>query len=579
MKNIRIQSRYSIVTVFCGLFVLILSGCAGNLHPYPQPQVNPGYRSELADPEAKALFAYGEYRLLATQNRWDEAIAALERAVAFDPNSDFLQMNLAKALLQKDETERSTKILKQLLLRSPDNIAAHELLGDLLSYLHEHKAAIEQYRQALALTPDNEMLQMRLAMALTRDQQNEEAIRVLKSLVEKHPEAQLARLALARSYQGNQQPELAKQTYQQLLKQFPEQQQALLEYGKLLESEQQFAEAYELYRHAIKQNPRLAAVRQQLAMLYLSQHRVREALEQFQAIRRQFPEHLEVLGKIGLIHLELKEWALAEEDFRQLLKQSPDDDRNRYYLGMALIGLERRNEAIEVMSPIRKSSPIFTDAVLQLAYLYQQTGQADQALAALRKLLAMDIQQPEIYYYLAAFLEDDGKIEEAGKVVSTGIERFPQDISLLYQQGVLYEKLGDRNKAVAAMEKVLQLKPDHPDALNFIAYDHAEQGEQLDIALDLVQRALAAKKSGYIIDTLGWIYFKMGRYQESREQLEEASREYPADPVIFEHLGDLYRAMKLWKKAAATYRKVLELDPQAEGVEEKLNNLSQEPAP
>lgn len=573
------QSGFSPKATLCGLVLLILSGCAASQLPVAQPQVASGYRSELADPQAKALFTYGEYRLLAADNRWDEAIAALKRSAAFDPDSDYLQMNLAKALLHKDDTKQATELLKKLLSRSPQNSEAQELLGDLLSYQGEHEAAIEHYRKALALKPDDEMLQMRLAMALSRQGQYEKAIQVLQSLVAKHPDAKLARLALARSYAENHQTELAKQTYRQLLEQSPDLQQAIIEYGKLLESEQLYAEAYQLYRQAVKRNPRLAAVRQQLAMLYLKQRRIHEALEQFQAIRQQFPDHLEILGKIGLIHLELEDWTQAETDFRQMLKQAPDDDRNRYYLGMALIGQGKRKEAIEVMSPIRDTSPIFSAAVLQLAYLYQQTGQTEQAITALRKLLDMDIQQPEIYYYLASFLGDAEKLEEAGKVLATGLEHFPADINLLYQQGIVYEKLGDRDKAVAAMQQVLQLKPDHPDALNYIAYDQAERGEQLDLALSRAQKALSIKKAGYIIDTLGWIYFKMGRYQESRKKLEEAVGMYPQDPVILEHLGDLYRAMKLWQKAAATYRKILQLDPQTKGVQEKLNGLPKEATP
>jgi len=242
---------------------------------------------------------------------------------------------------------------------------------------------------------------------------------------------------------------------------------------------------------------------------------------------------------------------------------------------MALIGQGRNQEAIDVMAPIRQTSPIFTEAVLQLTSLYEQTGQLDAAIAALRKLLKINQQQPDIYYYLTAFLDEAGKTEEAAEEVATALEKFPKEASLRYQQGLLFEKLGERERALQAMEQVLEVNPNHPDALNFIAYYHAERGTQLELALSQAQKALSVKKSGYIIDTLGWVYFKLGRYQESRKQLEAASALTPEDPVILEHLGDLYRAMELWGQAAETYRKVLSLDPDAAGVAEKLEQLPQ----
>lgn len=568
--------RFFPIITCCGIFTLLalVAGCVRP--PVVQgPESGKPYRSELADHQAKAFFAYSEYRLLLAESRWDEAISALERSLAFDPDSDFLQMNLAKVLLHKNETDRSMELLQGLLDRSPEHVEAHELLGDLLSYTGDHVAAIAHYRQAVALTPDDEMLQMRLAMALGRQGERDEAITVLQRLVEKHPDAKLARLALARMFEENDQRDLAAETYQQLRQDYPELQQAIQEYGRLLEDDEQIAEALQLYRDAIRRNPRLAAVRHQLAVLYLKQRRVREALEQFQAIRQQFPENLEILGKIGLIQLELENWVAAEETFRSLHRQLPDDDRNLYYLGMALLGQGKNQAAIEAMSPIREEAPIFSEAVLQLAYLYRQEGKIDKAIFAMRKLIARDVHKAEIYYYLAAFLGDEENYSEAKRVVEEGLTHFPEDVSLNYQLGVVLERSGNRPQALDAMQKVLELNPHHADALNFIAYHQAEVGDNLELALSRVQQALSGKRTGYIVDTLGWIYFKMGRFEESRVHLEEAINLLPDDPVILEHLADAYRALSQWDKAAATYRRVLDLDPKASGVVDKLNSLPQ----
>ncbi|HEY5674552.1 MAG TPA: tetratricopeptide repeat protein [Malonomonas sp.] len=550
--------------------LLLLSGCAGLQQVPASSAEQPFYRSELADAEAKALYAFSQFRLLAGDNRWPEAVAALERAISFDPRADYLRLNLAKALLHLDEADRSIELLQSLLDKRPDQVETHELLGDLLSYRNQHAEAVRHYRKALELVPDNEMLQMRLAMALGRQQRSDEAIDVLTLLIEKHPEAKLARLSLARFYQENEQIDQAMATYRDLLAEYPAQQQAVLEYGSLLESRQLFAEAYELYRQAIAESPRSVAVREQLALLYLKQRRLPEALEQFQTIRQQLPDNPQILTRIGLIQLELEDWPKAEAVFHQLLTLDSDNEENRYYLGLALLSQGKNTAALEAMAPIGESSPVFTDAVLQSTFIYKRLGKDDEAITALRKLLEMDIQKAEIYYYLASFLGDRDLFEEAEAVISTGLKQFPHEVDLLYQLGVVYEKRVQRDKALEMMQKVLLLDADHPDALNFIAYHQAENDVELELALTRALKALSGKQSGYIIDTLGWIYYKLGRFEESREQLEKASVLQPDDPVILEHLGDLYQALTLWDDAADAYRKVLDIDPQAEGVAEKL---------
>ncbi len=577
MLKILVRYHFKPLGKTLGLSLLLcLAACVAGQHPPTEVAKEFSYRSTYSEPTSKALFGYSRFRLLAAENRWEEAIGALESALENDPDSVHLQLSLAKALLHENAAERSTVILQALVEKHPEQIEAHELLGDLLSYQNQYQQAIDQYRSAIRLDPENELLQMRLAMALGRAEENDEAIFVLERLISKNPEAKLARLSLARFYKETGDAEAARKTYQDLLADYPDHQQGVLELGKLLEEQQLFAEALALYREGIRKNPRAAALRQQLAIMYLQQNRLPEALEQLQTVRQQFPENLRIIGRISLIQLELEQWTLAEDGFRQLLQQEPGEDRHRYYLGMALIGQGRNAEAIEVMAPIKESADIFTEAVLQLAYLYKQAGQLDQAINSLRKIISLDIHKPEIYYYLAAFLGDQERLDESVQVIEAGLEKFPDDANLLYQLGIAFEKLNDRERALEAMGKVLAVDSGHADALNFIAYHQAERGDQLELALSRAQKALETKNSGYIIDTLGWIYFKMGRFDESRQQLEEASSLHPDDPVILEHLGDLYRALNLWEKAADTYRKVLELDPQAAGVEEKLQALPTE---
>jgi len=561
---------------FCLVPVLIMiSGCvAVNQTQLPAQENNHSvkYRSELVDPDAKAFFFFSKFRVLGAENRWDEAITALEQAISFDPQSEYLQLILSRAFLHRQQPEQAVAVLEKLLAEDPENVAGHELLGDVFSFQQKYTLAIDHFRRASQLKPESAVLSLRVAMALARLERNGEAITVLEALLQDHPDADLASLTLARLYLLEEQSEKAFTIYRQLLERQPDQSQVVLEFGKLLAKEDPAA-ALKLYQSFIIRNPRGAAVRQRLAQYFLEHNQLDAALAQLETVQQQFPGNVKTLHQIGLIQLEREQWDDAESTFRLLLESGDAEGNSRYYLALALSEQEQLAEAIAVLEPLSDDSPIYTEASLQLAYLYKQTQQNERAISLLQQLLEQDIERPDLYYYLVVFLDDSGDYKQAIDIALVGVEKYPESVQLLYQLGVLYEKSADRRAATAVMEKILLIDDAYPDALNFLAYGQAESGLDLELALSRAEKALAIKPSGYIVDTLGWILFKMGRYSESREQLEKAIELHPDDAVIQEHLGDLYRAMKLWDEAEAAYRAALKKDPHSVSVEEKLRRL------
>ena len=573
----KIQSVLSVKRIVLSLVpaLIIISGCVAVDQPKVPAQENLNsekYRSELMDPEAKALFFFSQFRLLGAENRWDEAIAALQQAMSFDPQSEYLQLILSRAFLHRQQPEQAIAVLESLLEKNPESADGHELLGDVFSFQQKYALAVDQFRRAAQLKPESAVLPLRIAMALARLERNSEAITVLVNLLEEHPDADLARLTLARLYLLEEQPEKAFTTYRQLLERQPDQSQVVLEFGRLLEKEDSAA-ALKLYQSFISRNPRGAAVRQRIAQYFLEHNQLDAALIQLKAVQQQFPQNMKTLNQIGLIQLDQKQWVDAENTFRLLLESADFRESARYYLALSLSEQEKLTEAIAVLEPLSVDSPIYTESALQLAYLYKRSQQNDRAISILQQLLKQGVERPDLYYYLVVFLDDSGDYEQAIDIALSGVEKFPDAVQLLYQLGVLYEKQGKHQPAIELMEKILSLDGDHPDALNFLAYGQAESGVDLELALSRAEKALSLKPSGYIVDTLGWILFKMGRYPESREQLEKASELYPDDAVIKEHLGDLYRAMKLGKEAEAAYRAALKIDPQSKTLKEKLKQL------
>lgn len=573
MKILHILPAFKRFSILLGL--VCLSGCL-SVHDrhaaVEQSAFDQEYVSEIDLPEAKSTFAYGQYRLLATEGRWNEALEALERAVAIDPDSLYLQMSLARAYLHTRQQERTVDVLRKML-KSSDHSGGHELLGDLLLQKNQYDEAIKHYRFALAGRERIAPLRLKLAMALANQGDLAEAIAETRGLLEDNPESLSARLALARFYKEDRQFSEAIRIYQELLERRPDQTQSIMELGRLLEQLNRADEALELYSSALERNPRNVAIRDQMSRLLVAMDRYPEALQLLYELDNLKPNQIQILSRIGLLQLEMQLWAEAELTFRKILRLDPEHDRSRYYLGLALSGRGEIDEALEELASVSDKSALRLEAVTQQAFLYQKIEQPQKAIDLLQGELESGRDEEIIYYYLASSLMIVERMTDAEELLKKGVKQHTESVNLRYQLGVLYEKLERRDDAHREMLSVLEIDPDHADALNYIAYLKAERGEDLEQALIEAKRALESKETGYILDTLGWIYFKLGRYEEGRHTLEKASEMRPHDSVILEHLGDLYRALSLWAEAADSYRKVLELDPLSETAQEKLDAL------
>jgi tetratricopeptide (TPR) repeat protein len=176
---------------------------------------------------------------------------------------------------------------------------------------------------------------------------------------------------------------------------------------------------------------------------------------------------------------------------------------------------------------------------------------------------------------LASIYETQEEYEKAKKVVEEGLKLDTENIELLFRLGVVLDKMGDKTQCLDQMRKILEINPDHADALNYIGYTYAEQGIRLDEAMDLIQRALKIKPdSGYIIDSLGWVYYQQGLYHEALKHLEKAASLVPNDPTINEHLGDVYFKKKMYRKSLEMYEKALALNhPDAEKLKARIEEV------
>ena len=167
-------------------------------------------------------------------------------------------------------------------------------------------------------------------------------------------------------------------------------------------------------------------------------------------------------------------------------------------------------------------------------------------------------------------------LERAAAKLEAEGEDAPIAVDLHFTLGMAFERLGRLADAEAAFLRALELNPDDSRTLNYLGYTWAEKNLRLEEALTMILRAVALEpRNGAYLDSLGWVYFRLARYEEARAPLESAGKLVPEDATILEHMGDLYLALQKPEKARELYRRAVAAndDENVEDVRQKLMQI------
>jgi tetratricopeptide (TPR) repeat protein len=222
--------------------------------------------------------------------------------------------------------------------------------------------------------------------------------------------------------------------------------------------------------------------------------------------------------------------------------------------------------AVETYALIPPEDPVFHIAEIGRADSLRASGKTEAATEVLQTLARSQPETLSVQLALADSLRRDEKWAESIAVYDTAIALVPEpDAShwtLFYSRGVAHERLKNWPAFEADLRRALELQPDQPQVLNYLGYSFVDRGINLDEALGMIERAVAAQpESGYIIDSLAWAYFRLGRYAEALAPMEKASLLEPVDAIVTDHLGDVYWANGRILEAQFQWRRALSFDP------------------
>jgi tetratricopeptide (TPR) repeat protein len=239
------------------------------------------------------------------------------------------------------------------------------------------------------------------------------------------------------------------------------------------------------------------------------------------------------------------------------LALKPDSDIVLMQLASVAEQQERPEEAIALYAKIRQDSSLKRIAELQRGLNLADLKRHDEAIAQLKTLLEAAPDDMRGYLALGGVYASKEDYRSAADLYDKAVARLTkpkaENWNIFYQRGIAYERLKEWPKAEPNFRKALELFPNQPQVMNYLGYSWVDMNMNLEEGMKLIQKAVELRPSdGYIVDSLGWAYYRLGRFDDAVRELERAVSLKPDDPVLNDHLGDAY--WRAGRKLEATFQ-------------------------
>ncbi len=492
--------------------------------------------------------------------RDNEAQEAYEKAIVCDGGAVYIVRRLAALLFKMGKRETAIHWMRKLIAARPDDTGIKIFLAALYTSIAEDKKAVNIYEHILKLEPRNNAAMLCLGKLYLHDLEYTKGRLILERLVGENPESFSGWYYLAHLYRELNYPAKAAQAYDRALAvswSVP----LAMEVAAFYERQKEDDKAVVIYKKILAADEGDAGVAGQLVRIYLHNNEVAEALSLLRGLRAKTTDRRKIDLTIGRIYLAQQEYDKAITLFRDMQARNPPDVEIRLLLALSYYKNGTKKKARNLLLQIKPGASGYDAAVLLLVKFYVVEKDYPAAAGLLREAIAgtKGAEQLNFYFALAAFYEEHKQPDKAAAAFQAAIRQF--DVAKVHlRYGMFLDRSGRQDAALVQMKKALALEPNNVMALNYIGYTWADRGVKLTQALQYIKKAVAGRPDdGFIRDSLGWVYFKLGRTKRAVAELKKALCDEADDPTIHEHLGDVYSAMVEIKLALDNYRKSLRL--------------------
>ncbi len=481
-------------------------------------------------------------RLYRLQDEFHKAEAEFQAAIKLDPNSEEAITALAFLYNEEGDNTRAT----QLLTSIPDankSAKLYSALGYVYEQQKDYKKAIDSYRHAIALDRDNLDAIRGLAENLLNDGQTEAALEQYKIIADSNPEDAQTLLRMAEIYRKQGEYDQALDELTKAGSIVPEAIQVPYETAIIYNIQGRYDDAIQILKDLLQKSEkadnsntqdgkaRRSAWLEFLATVYHEAGNDTQAIEYYRKMLDLGDDSAE-RGYGGLVDIYRgqKDWQQATAVAKEAVQKLPKDRSLKMLYASQLADMGQPDAALEQVKSLLKgnSSPDDRDVYMTLAQMYTRMKRwpdAEQAMDQAEKLSVKPEDKEAVQFLRASS----------------------------------YERQKKYDQAEAVFRKILSADPTNAGTLNYLGYMMADHGVQLNEALDYVKKAVQLEPAnGAYLDSLGWAYFKLGKYDLAEENLVKATQhEMGDDPTVQEHLGDLYQKTGRLKQAVTHWEHAL----------------------
>lgn len=476
--------------------------------------------SNTADPRVAARAAH----IALYAEHYDEALDAIERWQDLAPgdSNDIARVRVL-ALLHLGDVDAVVKELTPLLLQDgKPNDAAVSALSHILQKEASPEVALSVLRKLDTLYPNRPRLMLLRARYEVNASQLDVAQALVDGVIALEPETGDAWLIKAQVLAAQHNEKAAMEAVSKAVGLRSDDTQLRLQYARMLVQHKDFTEAW----------------------------------QQFNILHEKLPDNPDVLLSLGLLSIETGKVDLANDYLQTLIDKGYHSAQAHYYLGRIQQSQGKLVVAIANYERVEQGD-YFLDAHIRAAGLLAMTGEVDKAMLQLQNLIQEGDNNQDVRLYLAQgeVLRNAHRNQEALNVYNAALKNSPENTDLLYARALTAEKLNMLDVAESDLRLVLLHEPENVNALNALGYTLADHSQRLQEAKDYILKAAALLPDDpSILDSLGWVYYRLGDYAESVKYLRKAFTQYE-DAEIAAHLGEvlwvsgqLEEAGKIWQR-------------------------------
>ena len=473
----------------------------------------------------------------------DAATEAAQRWVELAPDQAEARQTILAIYIRQDKADKAFQYLDEIIDTS--EMPEAKLFGSVLSVLAREKninTVLSVSRRIAQKHPERAYAQFLHGMLAAQGDQSVEALDYLNRALE------------------IQDIEGAHNSRAQLLLKLDRREEAVISLHK-----------------AVLARPDNQTLRLTYARLLVDVKQYEKARVQFEILHRASPYDADLLYSLGLLSLESQRLDDAERYMMELVRMNQREGESQYYLGRINEGLGRYQKAIDWYRQVHISEYLF-DAKLHIADLLSKTGRYDQAhdhLDAMLKGSQSNGSLVRIYLAIGELLRSEARFQDAVEVYTTALEIVPGNTDLLYSRGLVAERIGRLDILEQDILEILKTEPDNAHALNVLGFTLADQTDRYREAYGYLQRAIEIMPDdAAIIDSLGWVNYRLGNYDEAIRLLRSALARFD-DSEIAAHLGEVLWVSGARGEARSVWQRALRKVPNDPLLQKTMNRFIQ----